>query len=48
MVDVIKAVVNEETQFGDDAQLVTHALSQLIAYAFLVTGDVLQQLLAFL
>lgn len=40
MLDIIKTVVDEKAQLRDDAQLVTHAFAQIIAYCFFVGRDV--------
>ena len=40
---VVKRVVNEETQFWYDAQLVAHARAQFVAYGLLVRRDVLYE-----
>ena len=45
VVDVVEAVVDEEAQLGDDAQLVVHASSQFVPDALFVGCDILQQLL---
>ena len=41
MVDVVKRIVEEEFQFGHDAQLMAHALAQLVAYAHTILLNVL-------
>ena len=47
MLNVVKAVVNEEAQFGDDSQLIAHARAQVVTDGFLVCGDVLDDFLRF-
>ena len=46
--DVVERIVNEETQLGDDTQLVAYACSKLVADRLLVGSHVLQQLVRLL
>ena len=43
VLDIVKRVVDEEAQLGDNSQLVSHARTQFVAYGFLVSRDVLYQ-----
>ena len=45
MLDIVETVVDKELQFGDDAQLVTCACAQLVAYLRGVVIDVVADLL---
>ena len=42
MVNIVERIVNEEFQFGDDAELVAQALSQFVAEFAYVPVDVVQ------
>lgn len=45
--DIIKRIVDEEFQFGDDAQLMAHALTQFEAHRLYVGVDVGHDFIAF-
>ena len=45
---VVQAIIQEETQLWDDAQLVSYFLAQVVANGLLVRRDVLQDFLTFL
>ena len=42
--EIVKTVIHEEFQFGDDAQLVTHAFSQFEADSWNIAVDVFHNL----
>ena len=48
MFDVVEAVVDEELEFGDDAQLLAHSCAKVEANLLLVGIDVLHNLLCLL
>ena len=48
VVDIVERVVEEEAQLGDDAQLVAHTLSEVVANGGLVAGHGIDNLFAFL
>ena len=47
VLDVIQAVIDEETQFGNNTQLIAYACTQVVANGFLVCSDVLDDFLRF-
>ena len=47
MLHVVEAVVLEETELGDDTELVVYALAEVVAYGLLVLADILDDLLGF-
>ena len=42
--EIVKAVIHEEFQFGNDAQLVTHAFSQFEADSWNIAVDIFDNL----
>ena len=44
--EIVKTVIHEEFQFGDDAQLVTHAFSQFEADSWNIAVDIFDNLCA--
>lgn len=47
MVNVVQRIVNEETQFGDDAELLSASFAQFVAHATHVCHDVIECLFRF-
>lgn len=45
--DIIKRIVDEEFQFGDDAQLMAHALTQFEAHRLHIGVDISHDFIAF-
>ena len=46
--NIVETVVLEETQFGDDAQLVVNPLAEVVAYGLLVLAYVFEEVFCFL